>query len=111
MSRDKVREEVTDWMFGRQRGVITVRSDRKAWTRFPPDSPPSAGPAAPVVFQERDGSEWEGGVRRGVSCDSGESEQAQRGRVKAEQGLCKRDKVGLYAMSQPWLKEETEQRL
>lgn len=98
----------------RQRGEITVRSDWKAWTRCPPDSPPSAGPAAPVVFQKRDvqeggggGSKREGGVRRGVSftpCDSGESEQAQRGSVKAEQGLCKGAEGkggGSYAMSQP----------
>lgn len=68
MSRDKVKdgEEVTDWMFGRQRGVITVRSDWKAWTSFPPDSPPSAGPAAPVVFQERRVRVGGRGEERGV---------------------------------------------
>lgn len=49
-------------------------------------------------------------------CDSGESEQAQRdreggGEFKAEQGLCigRRREEGGYAMSQPWLKKETEQ--
>lgn len=88
-------EEATDWMFGRRGGEITVRSDWKAWTRCQPDSPPSAGPAAPVVFQEGDAwGVWRGGVggqsgkskeRRGeergafAPCDSGESQQAQTG--------------------------------
>lgn len=87
----------------KQRGEITLRSDGKAWTRCPPDSPPSAGPAAPVVFQERDaqwgeGAERGGGGRAGVGGRRerrGEgclllsvTQENLRGRAEAEQGLC-----------------------
>lgn len=99
-----------------------------------PDGPPSAGPAAPVVFQERSETHREGWVeggelggrggqsgkskeRRGeergafAPCDSGESEQAERGRVLKLSRDFERELRGdgSYAMSQPWLKKETEQ--
>lgn len=72
-------------------------------------------PSAPVVFHERDSQVRVLGWERVIFalCDSGESEQLQRGRHKAEQGNEKkkaawegRGELWSYSMSQPWLKKE-----
>lgn len=115
VSRDKVK----DRRIGDQLDVCRQRgsndSQEPAWALFPPDSPPSVDPAAPVVFQKLDAlrrgageSDWEREAGRGVSSDSGDSE---RGRVlELSRDFAKRD-TGVCAVSQPQLKVETEQRL
>lgn len=63
VSRDKVKDHRGDQLdVCRQRG--SNDSQKPAWTLFPPDSPPSVDPAAPVVFQKLDAlRRGAGGVR------------------------------------------------
>lgn len=61
--------------WGEARG--SNNSLKPAWTQFPPDSPPSAHPAAPVVFHKLDAPRR--GVRRVGQGDGARRGEARRG--------------------------------